>query len=351
MMQKNKLSTAIGDLIIAIVVTTIFLLALSITAKAGSVNSKLPNTCHGKLINPVTDVCWSCLFPLSIGNAVVAKGNNPDTANPKSAICHCSMRNVLKVGLSVGYWEPARVADVTTEPFCFVGLGGHKLNLSAIGKSGTISHNRQLRSSTYQAHWYVYPLLSWLNLIDSSACQQKEDLDVLYLSEFDPLWQNDALRMIVDADSLLLSNLVAQSACSADCIASTFKLPLDKLYWCSGCQGSMFPLTGHVGAHLGGVQASSLIAQRVNFLLHKWGVAKDWDGQDSANLCHSHKNHQLKKSIYRQQMLYPVANTNGKHSCNPLGKSTLLWEAGKEYPIGGEMFSYLVWRKHNCCVL
>src|SRR3546814_5467069 len=24
-------------------------------------------TCNGKFVNPVTDVCWSCLFPLSVG--------------------------------------------------------------------------------------------------------------------------------------------------------------------------------------------------------------------------------------------------------------------------------------------
>ena len=28
-------------------------------------------TCHGKFINPITDVCWSCLFPLSIGGTPV----------------------------------------------------------------------------------------------------------------------------------------------------------------------------------------------------------------------------------------------------------------------------------------
>ena len=24
-------------------------------------------TCSGKFVNPITDVCWSCLFPLSVG--------------------------------------------------------------------------------------------------------------------------------------------------------------------------------------------------------------------------------------------------------------------------------------------
>ena len=28
-------------------------------------------TCTGKFPNPVTDICWSCILPLSIGNATV----------------------------------------------------------------------------------------------------------------------------------------------------------------------------------------------------------------------------------------------------------------------------------------
>ena len=31
--------------------------------------SALPANCTGKFVNPITDVCWSCLFPLSVGGA------------------------------------------------------------------------------------------------------------------------------------------------------------------------------------------------------------------------------------------------------------------------------------------
>ena len=26
-----------------------------------------PGRCTGKFVNPITDICWSCLFPVSIG--------------------------------------------------------------------------------------------------------------------------------------------------------------------------------------------------------------------------------------------------------------------------------------------
>jgi conjugal transfer pilus assembly protein TraU len=50
-------------------------------------------------------------------------------------------------------------------------------------------------------------------------------------------------------------------------------------------------------------------------------------------------------------MLYPVPQTSkiaGK-CCQPLGRSTILWGAGKEFPFEGEDFSYQIFRKRNCC--
>ena len=45
------------------------------------------------------------------------------------------------------------------------------------------------------------------------------------------------------------------------------------MFWCAGCQGGMYPLTGNVAAHVGGVQASLLAAQRLVYRLHRAGVA------------------------------------------------------------------------------
>ena len=73
-------------------------------------------TCTGKFVNPITDVCWSCLFPLSIGGAKIWPGNRPDTNNPASPVCACA-DPLPRIGISVGFWEPARLADVTMKPW------------------------------------------------------------------------------------------------------------------------------------------------------------------------------------------------------------------------------------------
>lgn len=43
-------------------------------------------SCEGRFVNPITDVCWRCIFPLSLGSVQVGKGDLPDTSNPGSPL-------------------------------------------------------------------------------------------------------------------------------------------------------------------------------------------------------------------------------------------------------------------------
>ena len=45
-----------------------------------------PAPCTGKFVNPITDVCWSCLFPLSVGGMTIWPSSRPDTNNPASPL-------------------------------------------------------------------------------------------------------------------------------------------------------------------------------------------------------------------------------------------------------------------------
>lgn len=50
------------------------------------------NTCQGRFINPISDICWSCLMPISIGSFNIGKSSEPkkrDTKNPSAPICMC----------------------------------------------------------------------------------------------------------------------------------------------------------------------------------------------------------------------------------------------------------------------
>ena len=59
----------------------------------------------------------------------------------------------------------------------------------------------------------------------------------------------------------------------------------------------------------------------------------------------------MDKTNYKYHMLYPIPQTekiNGR-CCQPFGRTTAVWGAGKSYPYKGEDFAYMIFRKKNCC--
>ena len=95
------------------------------------------STCQGKFVNPITDVCWSCLLPISIGGFNIGKGSVPkkrDTKNPSSPLCLCTKANVPIPGIAIGFWEPVRLVDITRTPYCMVNLGGLQIASGNLNK-------------------------------------------------------------------------------------------------------------------------------------------------------------------------------------------------------------------------
>ena len=90
--------------------------------------------------------------------------------------------------------------------------------------------NRSTQHSFYQVHWYVYPVIYWLQLIVDFLCLEKADFDVGYLTEFDPLWNEDELSFILNPEAVLFGNPIAQAACAADCTAASTGFPQDILF-------------------------------------------------------------------------------------------------------------------------
>ena len=126
-------------------------------------------------------------------------------------------------------------------------------------------------------------------------------------------------------------------------------MPLANLFWCAGCQGSIYPMTGHVTTHIGGVQASVLLTQRMTAKMHRQFTT--FAGAGRQGLCGYYPLPIMDKTHYKLQMVYPVPATakDAGQCCQPYGRTTMIWGAGKEYPVSGEDFSYQIFRKRNCC--
>ncbi|WP_454784007.1 conjugal transfer pilus assembly protein TraU [Legionella sp. WA2024007413] len=305
--------------------------------------------CTGHFVNPIRDVCWRCLFPLSIGNIKVVNSSLPDTDNASSPIGICPGPLGLRVGLNIGFWEPMALVDITDTPYCLVNLGGIKLNLGLKHSRGgrhVVGHGQQ--RAFFHVHWYKYPLISWLNLITSLGCMQGGDFDIAYLTELDPTWQDSEMSFVLSPESVLFGNPVAASACAADAISSTLtKKPIDSLFWCAGAQGTHYPLTGHVNASISPVQTALLLTERMNYKMHREFLVSD-SSPASGAICKEHYYTVTPKSRYRYEMVNQVAD--GKH-CYPGGLGTLAWELGKIKPHTADQYGFLVWRKRNCTFL
>ena len=316
----------------------------------------IAGVCQGKFANPVTDICWSCTFPIRIAGIPLNFQDQEDVSSvggkassPGGLVCACS--NPLRIGVKASFWEPARRVDVTRTPYCFVSIGGVSIDPGFKAPEGhvQIEENGNRRSS-YQVHWYVDPIMYWLGVILDNPCMEKAEFDLAYMTELDPTWNDDELTMLLNPDVVLFSNPIAQAACAGDCVLATAGFGSNKLFWCAGCNGGIYPVNGHVASHVSHLQASSLLVQRFTAKGHRMGILSGTAGEDA--MCGYYSMPLMDKGQYKYQLLYPLAQTdkiNGR-CCQPFGRTTALWGAGKSYPYKGEDFSYMIFRKRDCCL-
>ena len=174
-------------------------------------------------------------------------------AEPRSSpICLCGSP-IPRIGLSLGVWEPARLVDATRAPWCFPTSAASPSTPACLPGAGApgrpAATGPRARSGTRTTT--CIPLLSWIGVLLDLGCLEGGGLDIAWASELDPAWLDDELTFLLNPEAALFANLPAQAACAADCAAASAGLPLDPLFWCAGCQGGMYPLTGNVAAHVG----------------------------------------------------------------------------------------------------
>lgn len=325
------------------------LLIFSILILGTFARESTAGSCQGKFANPITDICWSCIFPIALGGTPMLSMDQEDTPNPGGFLCYCS--DPILVGIKTSFWEPARRVDVTRTPYCFVSLGGIELDPGIRAPEGEVRQQGDLtRQSFYQVHWYVDPILYYLEVLLDSPCLETGSLDVAYMTELDPLWADDELTTLLNPETFLFGNPIAQAACAGDCVLASSGFGSNQLFWCAGCNGSIYPFNGHVQAHISHVQASSLLVQRMTAKLHRQMLMWGTSGEDG--LCGYYPQPVMDKTQYKYQMLYPRPQTEkiNNKCCQPFGRTTAIWGAGRSYPYKGEDFSYMVFRKRNCCL-
>jgi conjugal transfer pilus assembly protein TraU len=309
--------------------------------------------CAGSPHNPLTEVCYQCMFPFKIAGVTVARAptdtpDAPDAASAPICVCPIPTPPFFRVGISVSFWEPARFVEVVKDAYCFpsIGVGFGSPRAGFLNGGSEDGANTQENASTFfQAHYAIYPIWSMLELFVDSACLETSGFDIAYLTEVDPTWNDDLLALTIYPETLLFGNMPAQLSCIADAVASNAGLPLSPLFWCLGSWGSTYPMSGHVTDDQL-VQASLAAASRLIYKMGRIGSICDpglW-------VCSCVPTPIWVKHNYRFSIAKPVTG----YQCIPPGRSSLIWGAGKNPPLpaGGnseDNFMYILFRKRACC--
>ncbi|MDA0910339.1 MAG: conjugal transfer pilus assembly protein TraU [Proteobacteria bacterium] len=308
-------------------------------------------TCTGHFVNPITDICWDCMFPITIGSTDVAAGSYPDTTNPASPVCICPVPPPVyeRVGVTIGFWEPFALVDVTRDPYCMVNMGV-QLHVKDQGLGGSEMPAADGRGAFYYVHWYKYPVIYWLQIITSVACVQAGEFDLAYMTELDPTWNDDELGFVLNPEATLFSNPITQAACVADSLITTTDqaTAIDALFWCMGSQGSTYPLTGNTPFQTSPVESATLLAERMDFKMHREGLVWDSVGADSPAVCNTYPSPIMPKSRYRYQMVNTIPDAE---QCHPFGHLVATFETGHVNPAAGDNYGFLIFKKRNCCFM
>lgn len=285
---------------------------------------------------------YTAMFPLRIAGIPIIPGRMPDIGGSVSSpICICK-DPIPRIGIPVSFFEPSRLIEVVKDPYCFPSMGfGLPTSGGAIG--GTSGDDGVGNQSTfYQAHYYIFPIYALLELLTDFICLQSTGFDMAYITEVDPLWNNDTLSAIINPEALLFGNPIANLACMADAVSSAVFQPLDPLFWCKGSWGNAYPLTGQTGGD-GYVEASASVAASLIYKLHRQLIL--WGSWGQLGLCGYYPAPIWRKSAYRLQIVTPIPSIYA----TTIGTTGMLWSFGKNPPFVGDNFSYLLFKKRECC--
>lgn len=324
-----------------------------LTLAAGSAHALVGVTCNGKFFNPITDTDWNNIFPITIAGAMISNaGNTPaPLMQTMPPVCVCpTIFGIPFVGIGITYWQPLYLSEVERRPGCLSSLGGIKVltgPFEMLGSNQTRNHqNKAMATNRMQVHWYQYPLFSILELFKTLGCKSTSGFDLAYMTEIDPMWQDDTWSAVFAPESALFSNPVANAACAVDSVASSSGFPMDPLFWCAGSWGNVYPLSGNSN-HSG--DPFTMNAQiQAKFIARNARLGLNWQTIGPTAVCSSHPNPVWIKSQYRYNQVAPLPRKGKAVSTGDYGRffqgPPVTNAPTQEHTVN------LIWQGQQCCL-
>jgi conjugal transfer pilus assembly protein TraU len=328
------------------------LLAIGLLMAASAANAIVPTICTGKMFNPITDTDWNNIFPITImGVPLTFNGNRPTPlmqAMPPICVCPSSFGIPLP-GIGITYWQPLYISEIERRPGCLSSLGGINIlpGYSMLASEQTLNGDSKGKSANrMQVHWFSYPLFGMLDMMKSIGCKAPSGFSLAYVTEIDPLWQDDLWSAIFAPEAALVANPVATLACAVDGVAASLDLPIDAMFWCTGASANLYPLSGN-SSHSGDpFIMNNQLQSKFIARMHRMGLA--WQTVGPTAICTSHPNPVWVKSQYRYNQVGPIVRR------------------GRPVPPGsnGQFFQFppitnvptqehtinLIWQGQQCCL-
>jgi conjugal transfer pilus assembly protein TraU len=342
----------------------LFLVGMMVSRQIPQVNALASH-----YFNPVTDTCWACLFPIKLGGIRITPGFSDTISTPgilvPPIVCECNIPipPFIRPGVAMSMWEPLYIIEVVRDPFNFPFLGmSIPPPAGVFSPHGSAEVAAQGQGSFYQVHAIAYPVLTLLNLFTDLLCLSTKTVNMDYLTELDPTWNDSLLATLLAPEAVLVSNILGAIACIGDCLAETAALVpgtdsgaglqvTDNLFWCAGCLGFNYPMDGQVAQSTNQIQDSSLLVSRMVARMHRVGLMMDTTNPLSVNgACQASPRPFMKHSQYKIQLIYPRPEPVGA-CCRFLGSPTHSYSYFQNFPVQGEDFGYLLWQKFECCAL
>jgi conjugal transfer pilus assembly protein TraU len=308
--------------------------------------------CPGNLGKNVVNMINGLInvFPVKLGGITVFPGSPDYDDSGATILCVCNMPPpiFIRIGIPLHYWDPGLVMEVVNQPWCSPTLG-MSLPVGFAGQSvggDAIQENNNQPTTYMQTHLINFPLMALVGFFIDTLCLQTTGVDYLYLTEIDPLWQNNQWSVVLNPEALLFGNPIAHLACAVDAAFAVFNKNIDFLFWCAGSNGNVYPLSN--GAHLvDRLSSARLLAEKTVYKLHRELLL--WQTSGPAMIrgaCMPYPFPIWKKNQYNFVALWPVAG--GKR--HVVGRPVMLWGVGENLPYAGNSFSFQLYRVRDCCV-
>jgi conjugal transfer pilus assembly protein TraU len=293
----------------------------------------------------ILEMCHTCMFPLTIAQVPILLGPMYDPKPAiRSPICTC-LDPFPRIGIQVSFFEPSRIIETVTDPFCFPTLGIPMLPTAGKLGGGKSNDGSGQQNTFMQVHYMIFPAYALMELVTDFICLETSGADYAYLSEVDPMWNSDILAAFIQPEALLFGNPVTNLVCIAESVSSMAFYPIDPLFWCMGSWGNAYPLAGHTNTGDSFIQDTAAITGKAIYSLHRKLVL--WGSYGVEGLCGQYPMPIWFKSAYRLQIVNPISHPLAM----TIGQTGLMWDFLKKPPMMMDNYGYLLFKKRDCCAL